>query len=144
MGDNLLENTGQPMRPPPPDPNRRHMSPDHHSASQVYPRPPVSRARTALRVLLPVVLVILGWFALSALTPEPVHKENPGSVNYNGQAEVMNIGETQTKCFVYIKRDTGRETQQTMAKESCRRFRVGDMINIENGQYVSTASSPYK
>jgi hypothetical protein len=141
MGDRLLENTGQPMRPPPPDPNQRHMSPDHHSASQIYPRPPVSRARTALWVLLPVALVILGWFVLSALTPEPVHTESTGSINYSGQAEVMDIGETQTKCFVYIRRDTGQETKQKMAKDACRKFRVGDLINIENGQYVSTANS---
>lgn len=56
----------------------------------------------------------------------------------------MDIAETQTKCFVYIKRDTGRETKQPMRKGDCRKFREGDMINIENGQHVSTAASSSK
>jgi hypothetical protein len=55
----------------------------------------------------------------------------------------MDIGETPSKCFVYIKRDTGRETKEKMAKGHCRKFRVGDMINIENGEYVSTVPNPY-
>jgi hypothetical protein len=92
-------------------------------------------------VVAAVAAVIVVWFAISFLTPEPVHKDNPGSINYNGVAEVMDIAETQTKCFVHIKRDTGKETKQSMRKADCRKVRVGDMINIENGQYVSTASS---
>lgn len=95
-------------------------------------------------VAVAITLAIAVWFLISFLTPEPVHTERSGSVNYNGVAEVMDIAETPSKCFVYIKRDTGRETKQPMAKGDCRKFRVGDMINIENGQYVSTASSSYK
>ena len=56
----------------------------------------------------------------------------------------MDIGETPSKCFVYIKRDDGRETKQQMRKGDCRKFRVGDTINIENGQYVSTVQDRYK
>lgn len=93
-------------------------------------------------IVIVVAAALAVWFAISFLTPEPVAKEETsGSINYNGVAEVMDIGETQTKCFVYIKRDTGRETKQPMRKGDCRKFREGDMINIENGQYVSTASS---
>jgi predicted amidophosphoribosyltransferase len=95
-------------------------------------------------VVVVVTAALATWFAVSFLTPEPVHKDNPGSINYNGVAEVMDIAETQTKCFVYIKRDTGQETKQSMRKGDCRKIREGDMINIENGQYVSTASSSYK
>jgi hypothetical protein len=93
-------------------------------------------------IVVVITLAVVAWFVVGFLTPEPVHKE--GSINYNGVAEVMDIGMTPTKCFVYIKRDTGKETKQSMAKEDCRKFRVGDMINLENGQYVSTASSSYK
>lgn len=95
-------------------------------------------------VVIVVAAALAVWFAISILTPEPAETESTsGSINYNGVAEVMDIGETQTKCFVYIKRDTGRETKQPMAKDACRKFRVGDMINIENGQYVSTVPNPY-
>ena len=80
---------------------------------------------------------------MGILTPEPNHKENSGSINYNGVAEVMDIGETPSKCFVYIKRDTGRETKETMAKADCREFRVGDKINMENGQYAGTVPDSY-
>lgn len=100
--------------------------------------------RTPGLVLVAVTMAIAVWFAISILTPEPVHtEETSGSINYNGIAEVMDIGETQSKCFVYIKRDNGRETKQPMAKGDCRKFRVGDMINIKNGQYVSTVPDSY-
>lgn len=123
------------------------------SNSQQEPGPPSQPAgpnpvKKFLRgpglVVAVVTAAIVVWFAISVLTPEPVHKENPGSINYNGVAEVMDIGMTPTKCFVYIKRDTGKETKQSMAKEDCGKFRVGDMINLKNGQYVSTSSSSFK
>lgn len=44
---------------------------------------------------------------------------------------------------MYIEREDGRETKQPMAKDSCRAFRVGDTIKIENGQYVNTVRSNY-
>ncbi|ACL42189.1 hypothetical protein Achl_4238 (plasmid) [Pseudarthrobacter chlorophenolicus A6] len=87
-----------------------------------------------------VTAALAAWFAISFLTPDAAENHEPGSVNYNGVAEVMDIGETQTKCFVSIKRDTGQITKQSMRKADCRKFRTGDMINVENGQYVSTTA----
>lgn len=91
-----------------------------------------------------MAIVLATWFLISFLTPEPVSNGSGSSINYSGVAEVMDVGETQTKCFVYIKRDTGKETKQSMRKDDCRKIRVGDMINVENGQYVSTVHSDYK
>lgn len=94
-------------------------------------------------IIIAVALVIVAWFAMGILTPDPIHKEDSRSINYNGVAEVMDIGETPSKCVVYIRRDTGRETKQTMAKADCRKFQVGDKITMENGQYVSTVPVSY-
>lgn len=109
--------------------------------SQQEPGPARKFFRGPGLVFIVVTAALAVWFANSFLTPAPVHNDNPGSINYNGVAEVMDIAETPTKCFVYIRRDTGQETKQTMRKGDCGKFREGDMINVENGQYVSTASS---
>lgn len=93
-------------------------------------------------IVVVITLALVVWWLISFLTPEPVHKG--GSINYTGVAEVMDVAEGPRKCHIYIKRDTGQETRQTMARASCRKVRVGDMINIENGQYVSTVPNPYK
>lgn len=90
-----------------------------------------------------ITLAIAVWFLISFLTPEPEHKEDSGPINYFGVAEVLDISDGPSKCHVYIKRDNGEETRQKMARADCRKFRVGDTINIENGQYVSTVPNPY-
>lgn len=91
-----------------------------------------------------MTLAIAVWFLVSFLTPEPEDNEDSGPINYYGVAEVMDISDGPSKCHVYIKRDNGEETRQKMARADCRKFRVGDVINIENGQYVSTVANPYK
>lgn len=91
-----------------------------------------------------MTLAIAVWFLISFLTPEPEGNEDSGAINYYGVAEVMDISDGPSKCHVYIKRDNGEETRQKMARADCRKFRVGDVINIENGQYVSTVANPYK
>jgi hypothetical protein len=119
----------------------------YHQEPSSSAQPAGESAKQFLRgpqaVILALALVVVAWFAIGILTPEPLQTENSGSINYSGVAEVMEIGETPGKCSVYIKRDTGRETKQTMAKADCRKFRVGDKINMENGQYVSTVPDSY-
>lgn len=89
-------------------------------------------------------LAIAVWWFISFLTPEPVHEEGSGLLNYNGVAEVMDISEGPSKCHIYIKRDTGQETRQRMAKADCRKVRVGDMVNYENGRYAGKVPNPYE
>ena len=100
-----------------------------YTAKEIFRNPAV--------IILLALFAIFLWFGVSFVT-------NPGpSLNYNGTAEVVKISQTPTKCFAHIKREDGRETKQSMAKDSCRQFRVGDIIKIENGQYVSTVRSDY-
>lgn len=123
--------SNSPYEPSPPAP------PSRQSAVQKFFRGP-----GLIVVVLTLALVV--WWLISFLTPEPVHNEDSGPINYYGVAEVMEISEGPSKCHVYIKRDNGEETRQKMARADCRKFRVGDVINIENGQYVSTVANPYK
>jgi hypothetical protein len=103
--------------------------------------PKFFRGPGLIAVVITAALVL--WWLVSFLTPEPVHTERAGPINYYGVAEVMDVSETPRSCFIHIKRDTGQETKQKMAKADCRKVRVGEMINIENGQYVSTVPDPY-
>jgi hypothetical protein len=88
-------------------------------------------------IIMTVILVIGIWFGSSfiatATNPTP---EN--SINYYGVAEVLDVRSSPKKCYVDIRRDDGRETRQTMPRKDCGKFHVGDMITLENGQYVST------
>lgn len=91
--------------------------------------------RSPAFIVILVILAVGAWFIISFVTTATQPEK---SLNYNGVAEVVQVNETQTKCFVNIRRDNGKVTKQQMAKDSCRLFREGDMINIKNGQYVST------
>lgn len=82
------------------------------------------------------ILVVGIWFGSSFL----IAASNPtkeDSINYYGVAEVVTVSETPRKCFVHIRREDGSVTKQSMARASCRQLREGDVINVENGQYVS-------
>lgn len=93
-------------------------------------------------IILAVIMVIGVWFGISFVNIASNPTEE-NSINYYGVAEVMEISEAPSKCFVHIKREDGRETKQRMAKADCRKLREGDMVNLENGQYVSTVQLPY-
>lgn len=111
-----------------------------HQQFQAVPRKKYTAKETFTSPAVIILLALFGvflWFGISFVT-------NPGpSLNYNGTAEVLDIAETTTKCFVDIRREDGRETKQEMTKKSCRQFRDGDTIKMENGQYASTVRSNY-
>jgi hypothetical protein len=92
-------------------------------------------------IILAVIVVIGVWFGISFVNIASNPTEE-NSINYYGVAKVMKISEAPSKCFVHIKREDGRETKQRMSKADCRKLREGDMINLENGQYVSTVEPP--
>lgn len=117
------------------------------------PSPPAqpsrqSRVQTFFRgpglIVAVFTLAIAVWWLVSFLTPEPVPKENSGLLNYNGVAEIMDISEGPSKCHIDIKRDSGKVTRQQIARAECRKVRVGDMINYENGRYAGKIPNPYE
>jgi hypothetical protein len=88
-------------------------------------------------IVMAVMLAIGIWFGASFIaTATNPTEEN--SINYYGVAEVLDIRSGPRKCYVDIRRDDGSETRQKMPRKDCGKFHVGDMINIENGQYIST------
>lgn len=116
------------------------------SWQQQTPEPVPERAFYAKPVFLAsvtmaVILVIGIWFFVSFINiaSNPT-REN--SINYYGMAEVLDVRATPKKCYVDIRRDDGRETRQTMARGECGKFHKGDIIKLENGQFVSKAPAP--
>lgn len=87
-----------------------------------------------------IIIVILAvglWFG-SSFIATATNPTEENSINYYGVAEVLDVRSSPKKCYVDIRRDDGRETRQSLPRGDCGKIHVGDMIKLENGQYVST------
>ena len=98
-------------------------------------------------VITVICIAIAGWFLYAIATPDPqppANQQTYGPGNYSGEAEVLKIADLPSKCYVWIKRETGQETKQSIRAGDCGKFDKGDLIIMEKGQYVSTKETAYE
>lgn len=107
-------------------------TPQKPTAKEVFKSP----AFIAIVVMLAIGIWFGSSFINAASNPTP---EN--SINYYGTAEVLDVRSSPRKCYVDIKREDGRETRQSLPRKDCGKIHVGDIITMENGQYVSTVQN---